>query len=228
MPYEYATSIVEGAGLTLALAGLSALIALMAGLLTAAAKLSGIAPLRWLATAYTTVVRGIPDLVLMLLVFYGGQMLVNDLATRLDWDPIEFSAFWAGTLTIGFIFGAFFGETFRGAFLAVPRGQMEAGAAFGMGPALIFRRVLFPQMLRFALPGLGNNWLVLLKSTAIVSMIGLADMVWMADQAGRTTRQPFLYYMVVCVLYMILTALSGYVLRRLERHYGAGVARAQF
>jgi His/Glu/Gln/Arg/opine family amino acid ABC transporter permease subunit len=228
MPCEYVKSILEGAALTLALAGLATLIAILAGLLTAAAKLSTIAPLRWAAAVYTTVIRGIPDLVLMLLVFYGGQMLVNELANRLDSDPIDFSAFWAGTLTIGFIFGAFFGETFRGAFLAVPRGQMEAGAAFGMSPARIFRRILFPQMLRYALPGLGNNWLVLLKSTAIVSMIGLADMVWMADQAGRTTRQPFLYYMVVCALYMMLTAASGYVLRRLERRYGVGVVRAQF
>jgi histidine transport system permease protein len=226
--FEYLPSILEGAALTLALAVLSALIAVVLGLATAAAKLSPVAPLRWAAAAYTTVIRGIPDLVLMLLVFYGGQMLVNALADRLDREPIEFSAFWAGTLTIGFIFGAFFGETFRGAFLAVPRGQIEAGVAFGMSPAHVFRRVLFPQMLRFALPGLGNNWLVLLKSTAIVSMIGLADMVWMADQAGRSTRQPFVYYMLVCVLYMILTAASGSALRGLHRRYGVGVAQVKF
>lgn len=228
MTFEYLPSILEGAALTLALAVLSALIAVVLGLATAAAKLSPVAPLRWAAAAYTTVIRGIPDLVLMLLVFYGGQMLVNALADRLDREPIEFSAFWAGTLTIGFIFGAFFGETFRGAFLAVPRGQIEAGVAFGMSPAHVFRRVLFPQMLRFALPGLGNNWLVLLKSTAIVSMIGLADMVWMADQAGRSTRQPFVYYMLVCVLYMILTAASGSALRGLHRRYGVGVAQVKF
>jgi His/Glu/Gln/Arg/opine family amino acid ABC transporter permease subunit len=228
MPTAYAQSILEGAALTLALAALAALIAVAAGLLTAAARLWAIAPLRWAAIVYTTVMRGIPDLVLMLLVFYGGQMLANAVASRFDQDPIEFSAFWAGTLTIGFIFGAYFGETFRGAFLAVPRGQMEAGAAFGMSPARVFRRILFPQMLRYALPGLGNNWLVLLKSTAIVSMIGLADLVWMADQAGRATRQPFVFYLVVCALYMILTAASGQLLRRLERRYGAGVARAQF
>ena len=228
MPYAYAQSILEGAALTLALAALSTLLAVLAGLLTAAAKLSAVTPLRWAAAVYTTVVRGIPDFVLMLLVFYGGQALVNALANRLDREPIDFSAFWAGTLTIGFIFGAYFGETFRGAFLAVPRGPLEAGAAFGMSPARVFARILFPQMLRHALPGLGNNWLVLLKSTAIVSMLGLADMVWMAGQAGRTTHQPFLYYMVVCALYMVLTAASGQVLRRLERRYGAGVAPARF
>jgi His/Glu/Gln/Arg/opine family amino acid ABC transporter permease subunit len=228
MTFEYLPSILEGAALTLALSVLSAIIAVVLGLATAAARLSTAPPLRWAAAAYTTVMRGIPDLVLMLLVFYGGQMLFNALADRLEWEPIEFSAFWAGTLTIGSIFGAYFGETFRGAFLAVPRGQIEAGVAFGMSPMRVFHRVLFPQMLRFALPGLGNNWLVLLKSTAIVSMIGLADMVWMAGQAGRTTRQPFVYYMLVCVLYMILTAASGTALRALQRRYAVGVATAKF
>jgi ABC-type arginine transport system permease subunit len=112
---------------------------------------------------------------------------------------IELNAFAAGVLTIGFIFGAYFTETFRGAFQAVPAGQMEAGRAYGMSGWQVFWRILFPQMLRYALPGMGNNWLVLLKSTAIVSMIGLSDMTWLADQAGRSTHQPFTFYLAVCV-----------------------------
>ena len=223
----YLPTILGGAALTLQLALLSLLFALVAGLAGASAKLSKSAPLRWLATVYTTVVRGVPDLVMMLLVFYGGQMLVNQLTEYLDVGYFDLNPMVAGVLTIGFIFGAYFAETFRGAFLAVPAGQLEAGAAYGMTRWQVFVRILFPQMLRHALPGLGNNWLVLLKSTAIVSMIGLSDMTWLADQAGRTTRQPFVFYLLVCALYLVMTTASSWLLGRLERRYSVGVRHAE-
>lgn len=223
----YFLTILGGAALTLELALLSLLFALVAGLAGASAKLSGSAPLRWLATTYTTVVRGVPDLVMMLLVFYGGQMLVNQVTEYLDVGYFDLNPMVAGVLTIGFIFGAYFAETFRGAFLAVPSGQLEAGAAYGMTRWQVFTRILFPQMLRHALPGLGNNWLVLLKSTAIVSMIGLSDMTWLADQAGRTTREPFLFYLLVCALYLVMTTASSWLLGRLERRYSVGVRSAE-
>jgi len=220
---EYLPSLLAGAWVTLRVALLSLTIALALGLAGAAGKLSRVPPARWLATLYTTVMRGVPDLVMMLLVFYGGQMLVNEIGDRLGWDYIEIDPFVAGFLTIGVIFGAYFTETFRGAFMAVPGGQMEAAAAYGMTRWQVFARILFPQMLRHALPGIGNNWLVLLKSTAIVSMIGLSDMTWLADQAGRSTREPFLFYLVVCVLYLLMTAVSGVVLDWLTRRYSVGV-----
>jgi His/Glu/Gln/Arg/opine family amino acid ABC transporter permease subunit len=223
----YFLTILGGAALTLELALLSLLFALVAGLAGASAKLSRSAPLRWLATTYTTVVRGVPDLVMMLLVFYGGQMLVNQVTEYLDVGYFDLNPMVAGVLTIGFIFGAYFAETFRGAFLAVPSGQLEAGAAYGMTRWQVFTRILFPQMLRHALPGLGNNWLVLLKSTAIVSMIGLSDMTWLADQAGRTTREPFLFYLLVCALYLVMTTASSWLLGRLERRYSVGVRSAE-
>ena len=223
----YLPTILGGAALTLQLALLSLLFALVAGLAGASAKLSKSAPLRWVATIYTTVVRGVPDLVMMLLVFYGGQMLVNHLTEYLDVGYFDLNPMVAGVFTIGFIFGAYFAETFRGAFLAVPSGQLEAGAAYGMTRWQVFRRILFPQMLRHALPGLGNNWLVLLKSTAIVSMIGLSDMTWLADQAGRTTRQPFLFYLLVCALYLTMTTASSWLLGWLERRYSVGVRTAE-
>ena len=223
----YFLTILGGAVLTLELALLSLLFALVAGLAGASAKLSRSAPLRWLATTYTTVVRGVPDLVMMLLVFYGGQMLVNQVTEYLDVGYFDLNPMVAGVLTIGFIFGAYFAETFRGAFLAVPSGQLEAGGAYGMTRWQVFTRILFPQMLRHALPGLGNNWLVLLKSTAIVSMIGLSDMTWLADQAGRTTREPFLFYLLVCALYLVMTTASSWLLGRLERRYSVGVRSAE-
>lgn len=224
----YGPAILEGAWVTLRLAVLALSLAFVAGLMGAAAKLSGTRMLVWPATAYSTIFRGVPDLVMMLLVFYGGQLMVNQVADALEWEFIDLNPFVAGVLTIGVIFGAYFTETFRGAFLAVPAGQMEAGRAYGMTSWQVFYRILFPQMLRHALPGIGNNWLVMVKSTAIVSMIGLADMNFVADQAGRTTHKPFLFYMVVCLLYLSVTSVSSLLLHRLEKRYSAGVRHAEF
>lgn len=223
---DYLPSILDGALVTLEVALLALILAVTLGLSGATARLSNTAWLRWPAVTYTTLVRGVPDLVMMLLVFYGGQVFLNEVADSLEWEPFDLDPFIAGVVTIGFIFGAYFTETFRGAYLAVPAGQLEAARAYGMPRSLVFRRVLFPQMLRHALPGIGNNWQVMLKSTAIVSMIGLTDMTWLADQAGRSTRQPFVFYLVVCVVYLILTAISGWVIVWLDQRYSHGVRRA--
>jgi arginine/ornithine transport system permease protein len=221
----YGPSILEGAALTVeaALAGLA--VSVLLGLLGAFAKLAPAAPLRALATAYTTLIRGVPDLVLMLLVFFGGQMLMNDLAERLGWEHVDVGPFAAGVLTLGFIYGAYMTETFRGAILAVPRGQLEAARAFGMRPALVVRRILLPQMLRHALPGLGNNWLVLLKATALLSVLGLDDMVRKAALAAGATRQPFTFYLAVALVFLALTTVSTLALAALERHARRGEAR---
>jgi histidine transport system permease protein len=224
----YLPAILGGAWVTLKLALLALSLAMVAGLMGAAAKLSRVPLLSWPAMAYTTIFRGVPDLVMMLLVFYGGQVMLNELTDAMGWEYFDLDPFIAGVTTIGVIFGAYFTETFRGAFMAVPAGQLEAGRAYGMNGWQVFYRILFPQMLRHALPGIGNNWLVLVKSTAIVSMIGLADMNFIADQAGRTTRQPFLFYMVVCVLYLVVTGLSSWGLHALQRRYSLGVREAVF
>ncbi|MCK9259260.1 MAG: ABC transporter permease [Azoarcus sp.] len=226
MLHGYSSSLLDGAWLTLQVAVLSLVLALVLGLAGASAKLSRSRVLRAPAVLYTTVVRGIPDLVMMLLVFYGGQIGINQITDRLGWDYVDINPFAAGVATLGFIFGAYFTETFRGAFLAVPAGQLEAGYAYGMSRWQVFRRILFPQMLRHALPGLGNNWQVMQKSTALVSIIGLSDLTWLADQAGRSTHQPFLFYAVVCAFYLAMTAASGVLFRSLERRYSVGVRRA--
>ncbi|MCS6878244.1 MAG: ABC transporter permease [Geminicoccaceae bacterium] len=221
----YGPSILEGAVLTLraALAGL--LLSILFGLLGALAKLSSSVPLRVLAGAYTTLIRGVPDLVLMLLVFFGGQMLVNDLTARMGWEHVDVGPFAAGVLTLGFIYGAYMAETFRGAILAVPAGQLEAARAFGMGPFLVLRRILLPQMLRHALPGVGNNWLVLLKATALLSVIGLDDMVRKAALAAGATRQPFTFYFAVALVFLALTTVSTLLLAAAERWARRGEAR---
>ncbi len=222
----YLPSLVEGALLTAALALASLALALLLGLAGAAAKLSGSRFWRGAATAYTTVIRGVPDLVLMLLVFFGGQIALNALLQRLGAGYVDIDPFIAGVATLGFIFGAYFTETFRGAMLAVPAGQLEAGRAFGMSRALVFRRITAPQMLRFAIPSFTNNWLVLVKSTALVSVIGLNDMMQKAGQAAGATRQPFTFYLAVGGLYLAITTLSVVALGALERRVSRGVREA--
>ncbi|NKC15397.1 MAG: ABC transporter permease subunit [Gammaproteobacteria bacterium] len=222
--FAYRGLLWDGTVTTVQLGLASLLLALTLGLLGAWAKLSGAKLAVMLADAYTTLVRGIPDLVLMLLIYYGGQKLINDLGEWTGlWDFVLVSQFVAGFGTIGFIFGAYMTETFRGAILAIPRGQIEAGIACGMPGALIFRHIIWPQMVRYALPGFTNNWLVLIKTTALVSIIGLQDLVYNALTAGRSTRQLFTFMFAVLVIYLILTALSELGLKWLDKRYSAGL-----
>jgi len=224
--HGYLPFILQGCALTLAVALLSLLLAVVLGLAGAAAGLSPWRCARSVAAVYTTLIRGIPDLVLMMLIFFGGQMLINRLGDRLGWGYVDVDPFAAGVLTIGFIFGAYMSETFRGAILAVPRGEIEAGQAFGMSSRQVFRHITLPASLRHALPGLGNNWLVLVKTTALVSVIGLQDMLYKAGQAGAATREPFSFYLAVALLFLLIASLSELVLQRLARRFGAGVRRS--
>ncbi len=218
--------ILEGMLLTIELALASLVLSLALGLLGATAKLSSNRIAKLIAGIYTTLIRGVPDIVLMFIIFFGGQLGVNAIGDRLGLDYIEISEFTAGFITIGFIFGAYMAETFRGAILAVPRGEIEAGYAYGMTSLQVFVRITFPACMRHALPGFGNNWLVLAKTTALVSVIGLEDMVFRATQAGGSLRQPFTFYFVVAVLYLVITAVSDGGLRWLNKRYSAGVRRA--
>ncbi|RRJ83921.1 ABC transporter permease [Aestuariirhabdus litorea] len=224
--HGYGQSILSGAIVTIEVALLSLLLSMVLGIGTALAKLSRSLIAKSVAVVYTTVIRGIPDLVLMLLIFFGGQMLVNELAYMVGYeDYIDINPFVAGVLTIGFIFGAYMAETFRGAILAVDSGQLEAARAYGMTSLQVFRRILFPQMMRHALPGFGNNWLVLLKTTALVSIIGLDDMVRKASLAAGSTQKPFTFYLAVSVIFLVFTSISVGYLQWLERRYSASLRR---
>jgi arginine/ornithine transport system permease protein len=227
MLHGYLPSLLDGARLTLGVAVLALALAVLLGLAAASARLSASPLLRRLATAYTTLIRGVPDLVLMLLIFFGGQLAVNAIAPRLGIDEfIDIDPFVAGVATLGLIFGAYLGETFRGAILAIPAGQAEAGLACGMGRGQVLRRIVLPQMVRLALPGFTNNWLVLVKSTALVSVIGLNDMMQKAGQAAGATREPFTFYLAVGALYLAITSVSLLVLRALERRSSRGFRAA--
>ena len=225
---EYQGQLMAGTWVTIKLAVLSLLLAVMFGLLGAWAKLSKNIVAQKTAAGYTTVVRGVPDLVLILLVFFGGQELANQIGALTGlWDYAEISQFAAGVGTIGVVFGGYMTETFRGAILAIPRGQIEAGVACGMTRLTIFRRIIWPQMVRYALPGFSNNWLVQIKSTALVSVIGLQDVVYNGFVAGRSTRQLFTFMFAVLMIYLVLTAVSDAGLRWLDKKYSKGIVRSE-
>ena len=219
--------LLQGTWMTVKLSVMSLLLAIVLGLLGASAKLSKTALLRVPAQVYTTLIRGVPDLVLMLLIFYSLQTWLTTFTEAMEWDYIEIDPFAAGVITLGFIYGAYFTETFRGAILAVPRGQVEAATAYGLSRAQRFRFVVFPQMMRFALPGIGNNWQVVLKATALVSIIGLADLVKASQDAGKSTYQLFYFLVLAALIYLVITSVSNFALRWAERRYAAGSREAQ-
>ncbi|MFT4021234.1 MAG: histidine ABC transporter permease HisQ [Acinetobacter sp.] len=223
----YGPLLLSGTWMTLQLALLSLLLSVIIGLIGASSKLSNIKILRFLATAYTTLIRSVPDLVIMLLLFYSLQLVLNSITESLQMDQIDINPFVAGVITLAFIYGAYFTETFRGAFQSVPVGQIEAAKAYGMTHWQVFRRVLYPQMMRFALPGIGNNWQVLIKATALVSLIGLTDIVKITQDVGRTTMQIFYFSLLAAIIYLAITTVSNLILYWLERRYSVGVKKGQ-
>jgi His/Glu/Gln/Arg/opine family amino acid ABC transporter permease subunit len=223
---DYLPLVLRGMLLTIEVAVLSLIISLVLGMIGAVAKLSKSRIAQSVAGVYTTIIRGVPDLVLMTIIFFGGQIVLNNIGEMLGWEYIDVSPFAAGVGTIGFIYGAYMAETFRGGILAVSRGEIEAGYAFGMTPFTVFWRVTLPAMVRHALPGFGNNWLVLTKATALISVIGLHDMVYNALVAGGTTRKPFTFLCVVAFLYLIITGVSDIGIRWLDKRYSVGVRKA--
>jgi arginine/ornithine transport system permease protein len=215
---DYLWNVLAAATVTLEVALGSLLLAITLGLLGAWAKLSGGRWVAAVADAYTTLVRGVPDLVLMLLFFYGGPALVNLALSQLGFDAtVDIDPFPAGLVTLGLIFGAYLTETFRGAILGIPKGQIEAASAFGLGRLRIGWRIVLPQMARLALPGFTNTWLVLVKSTALVSVLGLEDIMFRAKNAAQATRQPFTFFLLTAAVYLLITTASMLALRWLGR-----------
>lgn len=213
-----------GTLLTLELAVVSLVVGILLGLLTAAAKLSNNRVYRWLAQGYTELVRGIPEMLVVLVVFFGASALLQTVAGWFNYDAyIEVNAFVAGVFALGLVFGAFSSEVFRGAFLAVPKGQMEAAVACGMTSWQAFYRIRLPQMWRYAIPGLGNLWMVLLKDTSLISIIALDELLRWSKVAAETTKQPFTFYIAAAIIYLLLTIVSDMARVRLENRANRGV-----
>ena len=229
MLFGYEARFLAGMLITAGVAAVALALALALGLLGAAAKTRGGKFARGAAATYTTITRGTPELLLILLIYFDMQRLLNFVRESLGMEDVALiSPFWAGAAAIGIIYGGYMTETFRGALLAVPSGQAEAGFALGLRKRGVFWLLTFPQMLRHALPGISNNWLVLLKATALVSVIGLSDdMMAVANQAKSKTREPFMFYLAAAGGYLLFTAISTMIFSRLEKRFRRGMAEAK-
>ncbi|WPO99357.1 ABC transporter permease subunit [Pseudomonas sp. HR96] len=213
-------ALLAGALLTVALALACLPIGLPLGLAMAMAARSRRRVLSTLAAVFSTVFRGLPELLTLLLVYYGCQIGAQKLLAYLGYSgEVVLNTFVAAMIALSLVFAAFSAEVWAGALKTVGKGQYQAAAALGFGPLKSFFWVVLPQMTRAALPGLSNNWLTLLKDTSLVSTISLVDLMRQTQLAVSSTRQPLLFYAAACVLYLLLAALSGRVLARLERHY---------
>ncbi len=213
--------LLRGAITTLALAAVSAVAGTLLGLAVALAKLSASRMARLIADAYTTIVRGVPDLLVIFVIFFGGTVTLTSVFGRY----VEVNPFMAGTAALAIVFGAYAGEIFRGGIMAVPRGQIDAARALGLAPRAVFMAVTLPQAWRLALPAFGNQSLILLKQTSLVSVVGLEELMRKGVIAVGATNQPFTFYATVGAIYMVLTGVLTLALRGLENRASRGYAR---
>ena len=204
--------------MTLAVSVAALLVGALLGAAAAAAKLSGHRWLRGLGSAYTTVFRGLPELLVIYMVYFGGSALVTSVAEFFRIPGYAgLPVFAAGAIAVGVISGAYQAEVFRSAYLAIAPGELEAARSVGMPLLMRWRRIAAPQVLVFAMPGIGNVWQLTLKDSALISVTGLAEIMQTAQTGAGSTRQYLVFYMAGATLYLVLTALSGTVLVRAER-----------
>jgi octopine/nopaline transport system permease protein len=189
-------------------------------------QLSRYMVLRWLADGYTTVLRGVPDLLVVYLFYFGGSAFLGYLGGFFGYQGfIGMPAFLTGTLALGVVSAAYQSEVFRGAFNSVASGELEAASAVGMRPWPKFRRIIAPLVLRYAIPGLGNTWQLVLKESALISVTGLVELLRQSQIAAGSTRRPFEFYLTAVVLYLVITWVSSIVFRRLETRTLRGTRR---
>ncbi len=224
--HGYGWQLIAGAGMTLKVAVTALGPGLVIGLAGATAKLSHYRAARRVAQGYTTVSRGVPELVILLLFYFGGTVLLTRLSERLGGGYFEVDAFTAGVGALSFVFGGYATEVLRAAITAVPRGEIEAAQAVGMRRGLLFRRILLPQAWRYALPGLGNLWLGLLKETSLVSVVGLDELMRKAYLGAGFSRDPLPFYVTAALLYLAFAVISTVGLQVFERRVSRGLRRA--
>ncbi|MBD9373930.1 ABC transporter permease [Rhizobium sp. ARZ01] len=199
---------------------------LMLGTGGAFGKLYGGPVLKDLLEVYTTLVRAIPELVLILLLYYAGTDLLNQLMSVMGYGPIDISGLAAGIFVIGVVQGAYSTEVLRGAIKAVPAGQIESARAFGMSPTQIMRRVTLPAMLPHAIPGLSNLWLIATKDTALLAVVGFSELTLVTRQAAGTTKAYLLFFCAAGALYLAITLISNVIIRIIEARARRGMVAA--
>ena len=217
--------LLSGLVITLSLAAVTLPLGLALGLAVAAASVSSSKAARWGALGFTTVIRGLPELLSLFLIYNGVGMLINN---TLKWlnpeaDFFELSPFVAGVIALGLVFAGYAAEVLRGAWQALDRGQSEAGLSIGMSKLQVFFHIERPQILRLALPGLGNLWINLIKDTALVSVIALSDLMRMANIAVGSTKKPFLFFLTVCLMYWVICIGCEFCIAKMERRANRGI-----
>src|SRR5215210_8682292 len=226
-PNGWGPAMLTAAGVTLAVALCAFLIGGIVGVLGAWAKLSDSTPARLCADAYTTVLRGVPDLLVLYLFYFGGSLALSRIA---GWfgasGAAAIPAFTTGALAVGLVSGAYQTEVFRGAYLALNRGEIEAARSVGMHRWLLFRRIVAPQVLRYAIPGLGNTWQLVLKESALISVTGLVELLRQSHIAAGSTRRPFDFYLTAGALYLLITWISTILFQKAEGRSLRGIRRA--
>jgi polar amino acid transport system permease protein len=220
-PEGWGDEIAAGVLVTVSLALATLPLGLAIGFLIALAKDSREPSLQLAANIYTTIFRGLPELLTLFLVFYGAQIAAQQVVRLFSADAtLEINAFFAGMIALGVVFSSYASEVFLAAFRAIPAGQYEGAYAVGLTRWQTMRFVILPQLIRIALPGLSNLWLILLKDTALVSIIGLADILRQTGIAARVTKEAFLFFGIACLLYLVLAILSSFAFGAIERWAG--------
>ena len=209
--------------MTVAVAITAMLIGFFFALLFTPLKLSKNKFLNFIANSYTTIIRGVPELLVIYLFFFGGTGAVMYVASIFGYNEyIEINAFITGALAIGIISGAYSTEVFRGAILSIDKGQFEASKVLGIKKSIQFYKIILPQMLRLAIPNLSNVWQIALKDTSLISVTGLVEIMRQSYIAAGSTRDPLFFYSVAAILYLILTFLSMKLINKLEIKYSKG------
>lgn len=217
-PTGWGDEILSGIGVTIALALATLPVGLTIGFFVALAKQSNEPSLRLAANIYTTIFRGLPELLTLFIVFYGAQIGIQVAYAAIFGSErvIEVNAFVSGMIALGVVFSSYSSEVFLSAFRAIPKGQYEGGWAIGLTSWHTMRLVVFPQLIKIALPGLANLWLILLKDTALVSAVGLADILRQTGVAARVTKHAFLFFGVAALIYLLLAIISSFFVNRIS------------
>ena len=217
-PQGWGLPLINAAGITIAAAASGFLLGSVLGVAGAVLKLSRRALLRAVGMFYTTVFRGIPEILIIYLFYFGGSVAFTKMM-NLGGLPGFFSlpAFFIGVLAVGIVSGAYQTEAYRAGFLRLDRGQIEAGLSCGMSDLLLLRRIIALQALRFALPALGNIWQSVLKETALLSVIGLTELLRQSITAAGSTREPLLFYGVAAVMFFVIGRVTGSLLSCTEK-----------
>jgi octopine/nopaline transport system permease protein len=226
-PNGWGPALLQAAATTFLLSAAGFLTGVALGVLAAFARTSGNDFARGAAFAYSALFRGVPDLLTIYLLYFGGSVALTTIGGWFGAHGfIGLPGFATGVVALGVISGAYQAEVYRGAFLAINRGELEAARAYGMSGVTMLRRIVAPQTLRYAIPGLGNVWQLVLKDSALVSVIGLVELMRQAQVGAGSTRQPFIFFCTAAALYLVIAVTTGALFRQVERQSRRGFRTA--